>query len=325
MSREVSKKAPAAPGTAGASAEAAPDGDRAVLGDTAPLRTREQLADAWWTGPMMGASAETLPRGHALIEPYIFDVRTKGSDRLTSLNYLLYGVTDRFSLGMITVAQYVVPRRGPASAPAVGDTTLIAQYRLTHYGERGWPVTIALVGEETLPSGRFDRLEDKRIARLGSGTRATTLAVYLQSYAWLANGRIVRFRLDSALRLPDRASPIGESVYGTPPGFRGSVNRGASTTIDGSMEYSLSRSWALAAEAAWQRSNSARVAGAVGSLNATDPYRARLPGSDAVYFVPAVEYSWTANLGVLLALRMSPKWHNSPASVTPVIAVNIVL
>ena len=34
--------------------------------------------DAWWTGPMLAPSAATLPSGHMLIEPYLFDVMSDG-------------------------------------------------------------------------------------------------------------------------------------------------------------------------------------------------------------------------------------------------------
>src|SRR6185436_14289798 len=68
---------------------------------------RQLLDDAWWTGPIVAAGAATLPQGHALIEPYVYDAVTRGrydSDghyRSTdtvhsfgSLTYMLYGVTD---------------------------------------------------------------------------------------------------------------------------------------------------------------------------------------------------------------------------------------
>ena len=33
----------------------------------------ESLTDAWWTGPILAASASTLPQGHILVEPYLYD------------------------------------------------------------------------------------------------------------------------------------------------------------------------------------------------------------------------------------------------------------
>ena len=59
------------------------------------------LPDAWWTGPIAASSAETLPHNHILFEPYVFDVRGNGSDYAGSLTYILYGVTDRLTVGAI--------------------------------------------------------------------------------------------------------------------------------------------------------------------------------------------------------------------------------
>src|SRR5437763_7450950 len=39
------------------------------------VHARDQSrGDAWWTGPMLAPSVATLPSGHMLIEPYLFDV-----------------------------------------------------------------------------------------------------------------------------------------------------------------------------------------------------------------------------------------------------------
>ena len=32
---------------------------------------RQSRDDAWWTGPMLANSAETLPKGHFLVESYL--------------------------------------------------------------------------------------------------------------------------------------------------------------------------------------------------------------------------------------------------------------
>ncbi len=56
--------------------------------------------EAWWTGPMLANSGATLPRGHALVETYLFEQRGQGSKLRGSLTYLLYGVTDRLTVGL---------------------------------------------------------------------------------------------------------------------------------------------------------------------------------------------------------------------------------
>jgi len=42
-------------------------------------RWRASLEDARWTGPMLASNAETLPKGHAYTEPYLFDYISGGN------------------------------------------------------------------------------------------------------------------------------------------------------------------------------------------------------------------------------------------------------
>jgi hypothetical protein len=46
--------------------------------------------------------------------------------------------------------------------------------------------------------------------------------------------------------------------------------------------------------------------------------------SDAIGFIPAVEYNWTPNLGVIVGVRRIMPGRNSAGSVTPVMAINFV-
>src|SRR5688572_22993546 len=81
--------------------------------------SQQSLDDAWWTGPIIAAGAGTLPQGHALVEPYVYDVIRYGrydkdgdersasrTHAFGSLTYILYGVTDRFTAGLIPTFGY---------------------------------------------------------------------------------------------------------------------------------------------------------------------------------------------------------------------------
>lgn len=46
----------------------------ALLAGVAGAAERESRDEAWWTGPMLAPSAATLPEGHVLLEPYVFDI-----------------------------------------------------------------------------------------------------------------------------------------------------------------------------------------------------------------------------------------------------------
>lgn len=306
-----------------------------------PPVAHQALDDAWWTGPLLAAGANTLPKGHVLFEPYFFDVRAYGrfdrqghrrkaanDDSFGSQSYLLYGLTDDVTVGLIPRFGYRSLRDGSSSSGVqLGDLTLQGQYRLTKWRPDHRIPTVALVVGETLPTGRFDRLEERPNDNFGSGAWATTFGVYSQTYLWTPNGRILRARLDLSYTLPGRAHPQGESVYGTPSGFSGYADPARAFTADFGFEYSLTRRWVLALDLAYEHDTAVRVAGRVTPPAGGAPtgFRAGYGSSEAFMVAPAVEYNLSAQVGVIAGARIIAAGRNTTATVTPAVAVNVVL
>jgi hypothetical protein len=294
------------------------------------LQSRE---DAWWTGPMLAASGATLPQGHALVEPYLFDVITNarlnsGGNRqavatendLGSLTYMLYGLTDRVTVGMIPRFFYNMPPGAASSCGVgVGDLTLQAGYGLTQFQDGHRMPSISLVIDETLPTGRYDGL-DRPSNGLGAGAYTTGFSVYSQEYFWMPNGRILRGRLDLTYALSSSASLTDQSVYGTPAGFRGHASPGDSATIDASAEYSVTREWVVALDVVYQHNDSTHVHGS----QPGGQFSADSGSAHSLGFAPAIEYNWSARAGVLLGVRIIQIGRNTSASITPAVAVNLV-
>lgn len=291
--------------------------------------TRQTLDDAWWTGPLLAASASTLPQGHFLVEPYLFDVISYGridaeGNRVStphkndfgSQSYVLYGVTDRISAGIIPRFGYSKSSQGPDSPGLqVGDLTLQAQYRLTQFQEGSWIPTLSFVVGETIPTGKYDRLDQHPGDGFGAGAYTTILSLYSQEYFWLSTGRILRMRLDLSYSLSSRVGLQGVSVYGTGAGFSGHAQPGDSFTGDVSWEYSVTRNWVLAFDVVYEHDASTRVTGS---------YSASSGDSWSVGFAPAIEYNFNSRIGVIAGTRIIPTGRNTSVSVTPVAAINMV-
>jgi len=301
-------------------------GDPTALAETAPPSPplRQSLDDAWWTGPMLANSAATLPRGHFLIEPYLYDASSPHADGFGSLTYMLYGLTDRLTVGLIPVLGYNrMDGAGDSSGIGLGDVSVQAQYRLTEFHEGSSLPTISLQLQQTLPSGKYDQLGSRPGDGLGSGATTTTLQLNTQTYFWLANGRILRMRLNVAQSVSGNTHVEDVSVYGTPNGFRGHARPGNSLLVNAAWEYSLSRRWVLAFDLTWRRNHGTRVDGVV-LPGYGDAYIRRSTGSSEAFgFAPAIEYSWRANLGVLFGTRVITGYH-TPTTITPAIAINYV-
>ncbi|HKD55006.1 MAG TPA: hypothetical protein VKB72_12400 [Steroidobacteraceae bacterium] len=319
--------------TAATSAAAAAAAAAAAPAATA-APVEQSLEDAWWTGPMLAPSPATMPPGHALIEPYLFAVISNGhfdengkrhsgpyEHDFGSLTYVLYGVTDHVTAGLIPRFSYNVPADGPSSSGiGFGDLTLQASYGLTQFSYDHRVPTIALVVQETLPTGRYDRLT-RTSDGFGAGAWTTTLAVYSQDYFWMPNGRILRTRLDVSYNISSAVSVHDVSVYGTPQGFVGQAWPGDSLNVDLAGEYSITSNWVLALDVVYQHNDNTRVSG---SAPGTPLLQAASGTSYSLGFAPAIEYNWNARVGLLLGVRVIQIGRNTTASVTPAIALNMV-
>jgi hypothetical protein len=167
-------------------------GGQPVLGEEqADGRSAQSMDDAWWTGPLLAASASTLPQGHVYIEPYLYDsipyvlFDSKGrahaaphENQFGSLSYVNYGLTDHITVGMIPRFGYDwVAGGGSSDRVGIGDLTLQAQYRLTQFQPGSWVPTLSFNVQETLPTGRYDRLQ-RPTDGFGAGAHTTTISIY---------------------------------------------------------------------------------------------------------------------------------------------------
>lgn len=286
---------------------------------------RQSIDDAWFTGPMLAPSAGTLPRGHVLIEPYLYDVVSSGSDGFGSLTYINYGLTDRLTVGMIPTFGYNRVGGGAGSSHVgTGDVSVQAQWRLTRFDADSRVPTMSINLQQSLPTGRFDRLGERTGDGLGSGARTTTLGWYLQTYFWMPNGRILRTRLNFSYAHSRSTRVEDISVYGTAQGFRGRATPGSAWTANLAFEYSLTRSWALALDLIHRQASGTRVIGRSSPSARADDVRIDGGGGTSFAFAPAVEYNWSARVGLLLGVRVIPRTHSAPSSVTPAVALNLV-
>jgi len=279
-------------------------------------RLRGAMKTARWTGPMLASTAETLPKGHFYTEPYFFDVIVQGDHHPGSSGFYQYGLLDNLTVGF--QPNFATATNRIDRGMAIGDFKLLSQVRLTHFTPDHQVPTIALVLNEVIPTGKFDRLGPTEEGH-GSGAFATEVGVNVQHWFLLNNGRLLRARINVLQRFYNRTGVEGRSVYGTAVGFTGHARLGARTTLIGAVEYSVTDQWVLALDVEADFAGRTKVSGrdSAGGLVQTIS-----PGSRDVGFAPAVEYNWSPSAGALLGVWIIPKGHNAPASITPAIAIS---
>lgn len=298
---------------------------------------RQSLDDAWWTGPLLAPSAATLPRGHVLIEPYVYDVTTQGfynsngtrvgtphSNGFGSLTYINYGLANKFTVGLIPTFGYNDVSEGLNSAGVgLGDLTVQAQYRMSQFHEGRWIPTTSINVQETFPTGKYDRLGNRPSDGFGAGAYTTTLGLFSQTFFWLPNGRILRARFNVTQAFSNNVNVQDTSVYGTQAGFRGHANPGSTLLIDAAGEYSMTRSWVLAFDAIYRHQGNTAVTG-YNILDANQPVQLNSGLSQEFGFAPAIEYNWKRSVGVIFGARLIGPARNADRTIAPVVAVNYV-
>jgi len=244
---------------------------------------RQSSDDAWWTGSLVAYSPRSLPQGHMLIEPYLWDVSSGRTNSVHLFTYFLYGATDRLTVGFAPDIAFNSVRSGrDSSGVHLGDTTLRAQYMLTAMDmERGVP-DLALAVLQNLPIGKYDHLS-RGSDGFGNGSYATTLALYSQMAWWMPNGRLLRTRLNLSETFSPRVPVSGVSIYGTTADFLGHAQSGNQFSGVAGFEYSLTRNWVLALDLIYNHGNAGSTRGfAAGQFLKIDT-----PASDGYGFTPA--------------------------------------
>lgn len=298
---------------------------------------RQERSDAWWTGPLLAPNASTFPAGHALVETYVFDVNNNGQfdaggkhepaaggHELGSLTYLIYGLTDRVSVGLLPRFFFDEPPGAPnSSSPGVGDLGAQVQVGLTSFHEGSLVPATAVVLGATFPTGRYDRLANPADG-FGAGAYSVSLSWYSQDYLWLPNGRILRVRLDLTYAISSSASLEDQSVYGTAAGFRGRAYPGDSFTADAAAEYSVTRNWVMATDLVWVHNASTRLSGSEPAAAGSAFVDTQSGSSEYFAVAPAVEYNFTSRVGVIFGARIFVAGRNTGSSVTTAAAINLV-
>ena len=259
-----------------------------------------------------------MGQGNLLFESYFYDVSTRDSDTLHSFTYFLYGLTDRLTASVAPDLVWTSMKNRPdSSGPHLGDVTLQAQYTLVAMNmEKSLP-DIAVGVTQNLPTGKYDRL-NRFIDGFGTGSYATTLALYSQMLWWMPNGRLLRTRFDMAETFSPLVPVEGASVYGTYAGFRGHAAPGNQLSVQTSFEYSLTCEWVLVADFFYNHNDPTMTVGSAGSL----AVQLSSGNSDSFGYAPAVEYDWSPNIGIIAGVRVVAPLHNAGASLTPIVALN---
>ncbi|MGH2612115.1 MAG: hypothetical protein ACRDFB_03585 [Rhabdochlamydiaceae bacterium] len=291
----------------------------------------------WFTGPILTPSGHVVPEKHQNYEPYVYWTQAKDnynahwSPQNTKIfNNILYQMTMQFGVLPNTefdaAPQFVYNAMRGQHMWRVSDTPLTLAFQILHDHTDNWYPAIKLRFAANLPLGKYDHLKAARLVTDvgGIGTWYPSVGVVLTRLYHITGIQYLSYRLFINYSMGTSTNVKGLSVYGGAPsttgvkGTLGTLYPGNIFLVLGGLEYSLSQNWGLALDLQYQHTNKQRFSGY--SPLSTKPIA---PSKELFALAPAIEYNWSANVGIIAGPWFTVAGRNTGKFISYVIALNV--
>lgn len=295
----------------------------AVAEETSPI-----LAP-WMTGPLLAPAGHTIPAGHVNFEPYFFITDDFGTYNnawnVTTMPSLLtyqpdmvlsYGLSKHFDLQ--ASIPYSFNTEEGQSSNGISDSSLILGFQALESNPHGIRPDLRVTLAETFPFGRYKNLNPIRLGTdvTGSGSFQTSFGLNFQKTTQFSR-RFLRSRLSLIYTVPSSVHVNGVNAYGGALNTDGKVHLGNKFTADLGFEYTLTQQWVPALDVVYTTSDASSFSGNLGSATSNSS------GSGMQFSIaPAIEYNFSANLGLIVGAWFSVAGHNATDFDSYIIAIN---
>ncbi|HSX03307.1 MAG TPA: hypothetical protein VLG76_01110 [Rhabdochlamydiaceae bacterium] len=291
----------------------------------------------WYTGPLITGSSNVVPIGTYNTQPFLylmdfyatFDEHGKSHSipnwfQWRAIATFQFGITEWMN-GLV-IANFVNNSQKGHHAAAFGDTSFGLYIQLLKEDKYTPGVLFAVT--ESFPTGRYQRLNSKKweIDATGSGSFQTvfTLNVGKVVWWWLLD-HPMEFRMSLNYQIGSRAEVHGFNAYGGGFDTKGKVHPGDVFAADFGYQFSFTQRWVFALDVVYAFALKSTFSGrpglaTEGGIAEGDepliaigaPFAAvGVPFNDNFSLLPALEYNWNENLGVIAGIWFSPWGRNS--------------
>lgn len=285
-----------------------------------------QFSNLWFTGPLLELTPVRLAPLQSAIEPVIIVSNTYGKynsnrkvdkiNTITSINPIMefkIGLFPKTELKM--VISHISQHQNQKETFHFQDTLLYFGYQLLKDTKNSFTPDLSLFLQLTIPSGKFDKLNPKKITIDVSGGGAYEFGpalsyrkvFHLTDSFFVLYGNII-YLFSSETNIRDF------NVYGGGLGTRGKISPGQQLYLIISGEYVFHQNWGFVCDLQYfsQRKTST-FKGNLGMDSSGLPNKVGLPSSYQISLTPSIEYNYSGNLGFFGGLWFSLYGKNSSA------------
>jgi hypothetical protein len=270
----------------------------------------------WFTGPIVAPNGIITPLGHAEMDNYLlfetfsgayndnWDVGEASNFFSLALQPLYYfGITPWMDIQIAPTAFYSFTEN--QQSLQFGDFTATLDFQL-YNNDAFWFPAIKLAISELFPTGKFKNLDPSKLRTDvgGYGTFGTGFSLVLYKIYHLWGKHSMSVTVANTYTINTSTSVKGFNAYGGGSGTKGKVDVGNTYQGICSFEFSLNQNWNLALDTVWLHKNKSPFSGKEGA-------HMKNPSSESLSCSPAIEYSFSKNLGIIGGVWLSLLGRNS--------------
>ena len=279
----------------------------------------------WLTGPLIVPQATVIPYGHFEIETYLYFTTNTGTynsnwhPSTADHNFFSFNPQVYFYLGLTPwmdiniFPQFFYNTISNQSSVNFGDLVIALEFQLLSDDAIPYFPGIEFSIGESFPTGPYQKLDPNKLLtdQTGNGTYGTTFSLELYKVYHVTGLHFLSTTYSAAYTIATPTKVKGFNAYGGGYGTDGKVDPG--NTFEGiiSFEFTLTQNWALAIDNVYTHVNRTTFSGTPGQTSSELLASNSLPSSEQISFAPAIEYNFSANLGIIAGCWFTAWGRNS--------------
>ncbi len=289
----------------------------------------------WFTGPLLSPSGYVISYGYCNFEPYVLATDTyaiynrhwrpesiPSSWDVTSLDPLWIGFAEKFDFFIFP--QFNWGEVQGHSATRFGDLALGVDIQILEEKLGKSRPAIKLVARETIPTGKYQKLNPDKLGAdiSGAGAYISSVGVVLARLFLIEKTHFLSTRFFLNYSIPTKVHVKGFNTFGGGYGTNGCVDPGNFLTTIAGFEYNLTRNWVFALDVQHIYTQKTRFKGYEGITAFGSPAIIGAPSSNQLSLAPAIEYNFNESVGIIGGVWFSIAGRNATDFVSAVLALN---
>lgn len=294
-----------------------------------------EYPEPWFTGTLLSPFAYVIEIGHLNIEPYVYSSSNYGEYNshwkehskpnfysLTGQFFMWFGIASDWDVEI--APQFSWNHTHGAGHWTLDDLDLALEVQLLREKPHKWYPAMKLAFLATAPIGRYQKLHKnaKGTDSGGFGTWDPGLELAIQKRHHIYDNHFLIMHYSIDYSIPTAVPVKGFNAYGGGTHTRGKVYPGPSLTTIIGAEYNLTKNWALGCDLQYIHSNHTRFAGRKGHTDGV-PNTIGYPSGEEFSLAPAIEYNFSANMGIVGGAWFTFAGRNADAFASGIIAITV--